>query len=166
MYIRLPEYVWGARGSLWNLPRFDRMGRAATFPLVPAVSKCFMNICSVLRKNSGDGDTVPAMENPMSFPLLEVGVKIPDQTPMRMFHYLCAFLGFIFSVLLALMGLLLQVFSRRTNDNELAASPGPPLTAASHSVPAFPQKSLLPPRIQPRCLLSPFGCLLQWRSEQ
>lgn len=90
-----------------------------------------------LRKNSGDGDMVPAMENPMSFRLLEVGVQMSNQTPVRMFHYLCAFLGIILSALLALMGLLLLVFRRRTNDNELAASPGPPLTAVSHSVPAF-----------------------------
>jgi len=77
-----------------------------------------------LWKNSGDKGMVPAVESLRSFPLLEVEVQIFSQAPMRMFHYLCAFLGVILSVPLALMGLLLLVFRLGTNENELAPLSG------------------------------------------
>lgn len=159
MYVQSPEYVRGARGSLWNLPRCDRMDRAGTFPLVPAFNYCFMSACSVSRflarlwNDIGDSNVAPALENLVSFALLEVEVQIVSQTPMRCFATSVPSLASSFQALLALMGLSLplQVFRLRANGNELAASlwttsdSGTPLSA--YSSPEEPSPSLSLPLV-------------------
>lgn len=122
MYVQLPQDVWEARGSLWNLLRSERMGRGATFSPVPDFSKGLRSTCSVSRSLQGYGRTmetkmwyhgshVPEVEMRITQSNTSAGVSLP-----RAFFR-------ILSALLVLMGLLLVV-RLRTNDNELAASPG------------------------------------------